>query len=69
MLHTICVSILDAAVASKTVWCPYAGVLFFIQLLPVTIACFEYQKWLDTVRRQLHRDAAKSPLYEMLWVH
>lgn len=27
----------------------FAGVLFFIQLLPVTICCFEYYKWQQTV--------------------
>lgn len=26
-----------------------AGVLFFIQLLPVTICCFEYYKWQQLV--------------------
>lgn len=36
-----------------TLYAAPAGVLFFIQLLPVTICCFEYHKWQQQVRAQV----------------
>jgi hypothetical protein len=39
----------DCGFAVSAAFCP-AGVLFFVQLLPAAITCFEYHKFLQEVR-------------------
>jgi hypothetical protein len=54
-LHVCLIHILDLHLTTTAVLlCDYAscpaGVLFFVQLLPAAITCFEYHKFLQEVR-------------------
>jgi hypothetical protein len=60
-MSTLLVSIVPMVVS--------AGVLFFIQLLPVTICCFEYYKWELQVWRGWLLQAAQSFTGHMHWAH
>jgi hypothetical protein len=41
-----------------------AGVLLFVQLLPVAVACFEYQRFMDHVGCAVHKCSTSSAVHK-----